>query len=57
MGTVVGAYGMALGASTLARVFSPERDSHWFGMLRLLIIILVVVLLSWLGRPGVDTQE
>lgn len=57
MGTVVGAYGMALGASTLAHVFSPARDSEWFGMLRLLIIILVVVLLSWLGRRGVDIQE
>jgi len=56
-GIVIGAYGMALGAATLARVVSPERDSPWFGILRLVIIILIVVLLGWLGRRGVDTTE
>lgn len=50
MGTVVGAYGMAMGASSLAHVFSPARDSEWFGLLRLLIIILIIALLSWFGR-------
>jgi uncharacterized membrane protein len=55
-GTVVGAYGMALGASALAQVFRPERDSIWFGILRLGIIILIIVFLSLLGRRGVETQ-
>jgi uncharacterized membrane protein len=57
IGTVVGAYGMALGASTLAKTFSPERDSTWFGILRFGIIIITIVLLSWLGRRGADTHE
>jgi len=30
MGTVVGAYGMALGASTLAHVFSPAYESAFY---------------------------
>jgi uncharacterized membrane protein len=57
MGTVVGAYGMAMGASTLAKVISPERDSTWFGILRFGIIIITIVLLSWLGRRRIDTAE
>lgn len=57
MGTVVGAYGMALAANSLAHVFSPARDREWFGLLRLLIIILIIALLSWLGRRGIDTPE
>ena len=30
MGTVVGAYGMALGARTLAHVFSPAHESAFY---------------------------
>jgi uncharacterized membrane protein len=57
IGTVIGAYGMAMGAATLAKTFFPMRDSAWFGILRFVIIVSIILLLSWLGRRGANARK
>jgi uncharacterized membrane protein len=52
LGTVIGAYGIALGAQTLLTVLPPQSSSTWGGMMRLGGSALLLVLLSWVVRRG-----
>ncbi|MDY7031039.1 MAG: small multi-drug export protein [Thermodesulfobacteriota bacterium] len=54
IGTAIGTYAMAIGASTLIDMFSPIRDSAWFGVLRFSVLGLIVFLLSQLGRRKIS---
>ena len=57
LGTVIGAYGIALGAHTLLIIFPPQPSSLWLGLMRLGIIVLLIVLLSWLGQRGTARRK